>query len=110
MSKFESICDVMKSDGGPVIAGVGVITVLVGGYYLTKRGYKGEVKKEAEANEPAAEKNKKAAAPGLITLMPPLSVKPYSRFAKIVILLTRFRKIVKSLTRLPLKQYNHSLA
>ena len=127
MSKFESICDVMKSDGGPVIAGVGTITVLVGGYYLTKRGYKCEVKKgettitvapasptpaepEAEANEPAAEKNKKAAAPGLITLMPPLSVKPYSRFAKIVILLTRFRKIVKSLTRLPLKQYNHSLA
>jgi len=72
MSKFESICDVMKSDGGPVIAGVGAITVLVGGYYLTKRGYKGEVKKgeitgslgptssapeepEAEATVPAAE-------------------------------------------------------
>ena len=72
MSKFESICDVMKSDGGPVIAGVGAITVLVGGYYLTKRGYKGELKKgettaslaptspapeepEAEATEPAAE-------------------------------------------------------
>lgn len=72
MSKFESICDVMKSDSGPVIAGVGAITVLVGGYYLSKRGYKGEVKKgditvslaptspapeepEAEATEPAAE-------------------------------------------------------
>ena len=72
MSKFESICDVMKSDGGPVIAGVGAITVLVGGYCLTKRGYKGELKKgettsslaptstapeepEAEATEPAAE-------------------------------------------------------
>lgn len=52
-------------------AGVGGITVLVGGYYLTKRSYKGEVKKgdttvsltpasptpeepEAEANQPAA--------------------------------------------------------
>ena len=72
MSKFESICDVMKSDGGPVIAGVGAITVLVGGDYLTKRGYKGEVKKgdttvsltpaspapeepEAEPTEPVAE-------------------------------------------------------
>ena len=72
MSKFESICDVMKSDGGPVIAGVGAITILVGGYYLSKRGYKGEVKKgeitvsltptspapeepEAEAIEPATE-------------------------------------------------------
>lgn len=72
MSKLEAICDVMKSDGGPVIAGVGAITVLVGGYYLTKRGYKGELKKgettaslapaspapeeaEAEATEPTAE-------------------------------------------------------
>ena len=69
MSKFESFCDVMKSDGGPVIAGVGAITVLVGGYYLSKRGYKGELKKgettitvapaspapEAEVAEPAAE-------------------------------------------------------
>ena len=33
-----------------------------------------------------------------------VKVKSFSRFAKIVILLTRFRKIVKSLTRLPLKQ------
>ena len=69
MSKLEAICEIMKSDGGPVIAGVGAITVLVGGYYLTKRGYKGEVKRgditvslspasptaEAEATEPATE-------------------------------------------------------
>ncbi len=72
MSKFESMCDVMKSDGGPVIAGIGAITVLVGGYYLSKRGYKGELKKgettvsltpaslaqpeqEAKVTEPAAE-------------------------------------------------------
>ena len=45
MSKFEAICDVMKSDGGPVIAGVGAITLLVGGYYATKRNYKAEVRK-----------------------------------------------------------------
>lgn len=45
MSKFEAICDVMKSDGGPVIAGVGAITLLVGGYYATKRNYKAKVRK-----------------------------------------------------------------
>ena len=45
MSKFEAICDVMKSDGGPVIAGVGAITLLVGGYYATKRNYMAEVRK-----------------------------------------------------------------
>ncbi len=45
MSKFETICDVMKSDGGPAIAGVGAITLLVGGYYLTKGNYRAEVKK-----------------------------------------------------------------
>lgn len=45
MSKFEAICDVMKSDGGPAIAGVGAITLLVGGYYLAKRNYRAEVKK-----------------------------------------------------------------
>lgn len=45
MSKFEAICDVMKSDGGPVIVGVGAITLLVGGYYVTKRNYKAEVQK-----------------------------------------------------------------
>jgi len=45
MSKFEAICDVMKSDGGPAIVGVGAITLLVGGYYLAKGNYHAEVKK-----------------------------------------------------------------
>ena len=45
MSKFEAICDVMKSDGGPAIVGVGAITLLVGSYYMTKRNYKAEVQK-----------------------------------------------------------------
>lgn len=45
MSKFEAICDVLKSDGGPVIFGTGAITLLVGGYYLAKGKYRAEVKK-----------------------------------------------------------------
>ncbi len=45
MNKFEAICDVLKSDGGPVIFGTGAITLLVGGYYLVKGNYHAEVKK-----------------------------------------------------------------
>ena len=44
MSKFETICDVLKSDGGPVIFGTGAITLLVGGYYFVKGKYRAEVK------------------------------------------------------------------
>ena len=44
MSKFEAFCDVLKSDGGPAIIGVGAVGVIVGGYYLSKCGYKAEVK------------------------------------------------------------------
>lgn len=39
------MCDVMKSDNDPVIAGVGGIVILVGGHMLMKNRYKAEVKK-----------------------------------------------------------------
>lgn len=45
MSKFEAICDLMKSENGPVIAGVGGIVLLVGGHYVVNNKYKAEMKK-----------------------------------------------------------------
>ena len=65
MSKFEAFCDVMKSDGGPVIAGVSAITLLVGGYYVTKRNYKAEVQKgDASASlSPASAEQAQVTAP-----------------------------------------------
>ena len=45
MSKFESMCDVMKSDGGVAIAGIAGIGIIAGSYYLSKHGYKAEVKR-----------------------------------------------------------------
>ena len=44
MSKFEAMCEVMKSENGPVIAGIGGIVLLVGGYYLTRNRYSAEYK------------------------------------------------------------------
>ena len=45
MGKLETLCDVMKSDSGPAIAGIGAVAFMVGGYYFSRRGYKAEVKK-----------------------------------------------------------------
>lgn len=63
MSKFETFCDVLKSDGGPVIFGTGAITLLVGGYYLVKGKYHAEIKNcDASATlapaQPTAEQQK----------------------------------------------------
>ena len=44
MSKFESMCDVLRSDGGVAIAGITGIGLIAGGYYFSKRGYKADVK------------------------------------------------------------------
>ena len=55
MINLESITDVMKSDNGPVIAGLGAVVLLVGGHYVTKSRYRVEAKKEGFTMEPAAE-------------------------------------------------------
>ncbi len=54
MMNFDSITDVLKSDNGPVIAGLGAVVLLVGGHYVTKSRYRVEAKKESFTMEPAA--------------------------------------------------------
>jgi len=44
MSKFEAMCEVMKGENGPVIAGIGGIVLLVGTHLLTENRYSVEVK------------------------------------------------------------------
>ena len=44
MSKLETICDVMKGDGGVAIAGIAGIGFIATSYYFGKRGYKADVK------------------------------------------------------------------
>ena len=58
MMNFDSIADVLKSDNGPVIAGLGAVVLLVGGHYVTKSRYRVEAKKESFKMEPAAEQAK----------------------------------------------------
>ena len=58
MMNFDSIADVLKSDNGPVIAGLGAVVLLVGGHYVTKSRYRVEAKKESFKMEPAAEQVK----------------------------------------------------
>ena len=55
MMNFDSITDVLKSDNGPVIAGLGAVVLLVGGHYVTKSRYRVEAKKESFTMEPAVE-------------------------------------------------------
>lgn len=45
MNKFESMCEVMKSDGGVAVAAITGISLVAGGYYFSKRGYKADVRK-----------------------------------------------------------------
>ena len=54
MMNFEHIADVLKSDNGPVIAGLGAVVLLVGGHYVTKSRYRVEANKESFTMEPAA--------------------------------------------------------
>ena len=63
MMNFESIADVMKSDNGPVIAGLGAVVLLVGGHCVTKSRYRVEAKKESFTMEPAAEQTKQPDPP-----------------------------------------------
>lgn len=63
MMNFESIADVLKSDNGPVIAGLGAVVLLVGGHYVTKSQYRVEAKKESFTMEPAAEQVKESDPP-----------------------------------------------
>ena len=63
MINLESIADVMKSDNGPVIAGLGAVVLLVGGHYVTKSRYWVEAKKESFTMEPAAEQPKEPDPP-----------------------------------------------
>ena len=58
MMNLESIADVLKSDNGPVIAGIGAVVLLVGSHYVTKSRYRVEAKKEGFTMEPAAEQVK----------------------------------------------------
>ncbi len=63
MMNFEHIADVLKSDNGPVIAGLGAVVLLVGGHYVTKSRYRVEAKKESFTMEPAAEQTKQPDPP-----------------------------------------------
>lgn len=49
------IWEVLKSENGPVIAGLGAVVLLVGGHYVTKSRYRVEAKKESFTMEPASE-------------------------------------------------------
>ena len=49
------IWEVLKSEHGPVIAGLGAVVLLVGGHYVTKSRYRVEAKKESFTMEPASE-------------------------------------------------------
>ena len=63
MMNLEHIADVLKSDNGPVIAGLGAVVLLVGGHYVTKSRYRVEAKKESFTMEPAAEQTKQPDPP-----------------------------------------------
>ncbi len=63
MMNFEHIADVLKSDNGPVIAGLGAVVLLVGGHCVTKSRYRVEAKKESFTMEPAAEQTKQPDPP-----------------------------------------------
>lgn len=39
MNKGELISNVLTSKAGPIIAGIGAITILVGGYYVMQENY-----------------------------------------------------------------------
>ena len=58
MMNLEHIADVLKSDNGPVIAGLGAVVLLVGGHYVTKSRYRVEAKKESFTMEPATDQVK----------------------------------------------------
>lgn len=49
------IIDILKSENGPVIAGLGAVVLLVGGHCVTKSRYRVEAKKESFTMEPAAD-------------------------------------------------------
>lgn len=66
MMNFEHIADVLKSDNGPVIAGLGAVVLLVGGHYVTKSRYRVEAKKESFTMEPAAEQTKQPDPPAQV--------------------------------------------
>ncbi len=63
MMNLEHIADVLKSDNGPVIAGLGAVVLLVGGHCVTKSRYRVEAKKESFTMEPAAEQTKQPDPP-----------------------------------------------
>ena len=63
MMNFEHIADVLKSDNGPVIAGLGAVVLLVGGHCVTESRYRVEAKKESFTMEPAAEQTKQPDPP-----------------------------------------------
>ena len=63
MMNLEHIADVLKSDNGPVIAGLGAVVLLVGGHCVTKSRDRVEAKKESFTMEPAAEQTKQPDPP-----------------------------------------------
>ena len=63
MMNLEHIADVLKSDNGPVIAGLGAVVLLGGGHCVTKSRYRVEAKKESFTMEPAAEQVKEPDPP-----------------------------------------------